>query len=386
MKLSEMKKILPPYVLLILVFSVSACKVIIPNYTTVEGLSKLKPGMDKTEALSTLQNVYPHDIYNGEGVGCEVHEYRYKHPYQVVENKLRPLREGLRGNPEKWLRGNTAFVVYQDGKLSTVHTHEKDYLATLLVSIKEIELACNPPVYGCKDPESLNFNPVATEDDGDCVYCPCGTEKNMAYNPDKPESSCNIPCLQVCPCPEDAESNPGYDPTKPISSCNPLCIQYPEPIIIGEEESKCGPCEIVDAIANSNGAKFNVNLNLDGYLDDGLTDYDMEKSWFYKEKGRFGRIRKRSGRRKLHKSGIREPNAVRNQWVSKSLLRTLDTDNNGILTQKEISSNIAYINRNKSEIQKRIGQPGINGVDENGDGKISVTEISKLIDIFFEQD
>ena len=98
-----MKNTINLFILVVLAVSIAGCKVIIPNYTTVEGLSSLKPGMDKTEVLSTLQNVYPHDIYNGEGIGCEVHEYSYKHLYQRVDYRDQPLREGLRGNPQNGL-------------------------------------------------------------------------------------------------------------------------------------------------------------------------------------------------------------------------------------------------------------------------------------------
>ncbi len=381
-----MKNTINLFILVVLAVSITGCKVIIPNYTTVEGLSSLKPGMDKTEVLSTLQNVYPHDIYNGEGVGCEVHEYRYKHLYQRVDYRDQPLREGLRGNPQKWLRGNKAYVVYQDGKLATVHTNEKDYLATLLVSVDDIALACDPPVYGCMDPTSLNYNSFATVDDGTCDYCPCGTEKNPDYDPEQPESNCNIPCLEACPCPAGAETNPAYDPTKPISSCNPLCIMPSGPIIVGADEPECGPCEIVDAIAQSNGAKFNVNLDLNGYLDDDIEEFDQESSWFYRDRGRVGRIWKARDRTRLRKSEGRYESGSGKQWISKSLLRALDTDRNGVLTQKEISGNITYINNNRSEIQKGLGGTTISGIDLDGNGKISVEELTRVIDQFFEQD
>ena len=383
-RLFQMKNTINLYVLLLLAFAMGSCKVTIPNYTTVEGLSTLSPGMDKTEVLAALRNVYPHDIYNGEGIGCEVHEYSYKHLYQRVDYRDQPLREGLRGNPQKWLRGNKAYVVYQDGKLATVHTNEKDYLATLLVSVEEIGLACDPPTYGCMDPTSINFNPEATEDDGSCEYCPCGYERNLDFDYNKPESECNMPCLSVCPCPEGSEPNPSYDPTLPISNCNPLCITTQEPIIVGEE-AKCGPCEIVNIIANSEGADFKVNLDLNGYLDDDIEEYDVERSWRYKERGCFGRIWKRADRKRIRKSDRNGVNS-NSAWVSKSLLRALDADGNGVLTQQEITGNISYINNNRTEIQKGLGGATASGIDTDGDGKISVKELSRLIDKFFEQD
>jgi len=43
------------------------------------------------------------------------------------------------------------------------------YLRDTTVNI----LPCAPPVYGCMDPNALNFDPLATIDDGSCTYPPC---------------------------------------------------------------------------------------------------------------------------------------------------------------------------------------------------------------------
>ena len=43
------------------------------------------------------------------------------------------------------------------------------YLRDTTVNI----LPCAPPVYGCMDPNALNYDPLATIDDGSCTYPPC---------------------------------------------------------------------------------------------------------------------------------------------------------------------------------------------------------------------
>ena len=42
-----------------------------------------------------------------------------------------------------------------------------------LVNLGINQAGCNPEVYGCTDPQALNYNPDATIDDGSCEYTPC---------------------------------------------------------------------------------------------------------------------------------------------------------------------------------------------------------------------
>ena len=118
---------------------------------------------------------------------------------------------------------------------------------------------------------------------------------------------------------------------------------------------------------------------------DYIEEYDVERSWRYKERGCFGRIWKRADRKIIRKSDRNGMNS-NSVWVSKSLLRALDADGNGVLTQQEITGNISYINNNRTEIQKGLGGATARGIDTDGDGKISVKELSRIIDNFFEQD
>jgi len=288
------------------------CKVTVPNATTVEGLGSLEPGMAKSEVLLTLKGVYPHDIYNGEGVGCEVHEYRYKHPYQVVERADRQLRNGLRGNPRKFLRTGKAYAIYRDGALETVFTEkEKDYIPYLLASKKEIELRCDPPIPGCKDSESINFNPLATVDDGSCVFCPCGYLKNFAFKADRPISECNQPCIKddsrCKTCPSGQRPNPDYDRYRPDSDCNKACIpcagpceSMPDSILA----RTCGPCELIEAMSASEGAS--INLNIDMY-DDGISNFKNQTAG---DKSEPKRIKPRTSKTKASARSIRKKKAT----------------------------------------------------------------------------
>jgi hypothetical protein len=331
----------------------SSCKVIIPNYTTVENLQKLKPGMVKEDVLTALNNVYPHDIYNGECDGCEVHEYKYKHPYQLVNQKELPYKEGLRGNELKYLKGGNAYIVYKDCKLETVHSGEKDALALLLVAKATIKDACDPPppiIIGCTDPESINYNPKATEDDGKCEYCPCGSIKNPNFNPKRQISSCNAVCI---------------DTTKEKT---PQAIQ-----------EDCGPCDIINTLSTSNAdlnVDFDLNSFFERYYNRPFKSYDkvnhgIQQSSF----------------------NAKEIKSMQKYWYR--LLKQMNKyQEDGIFSEPEQLKNIEILNSNRDKLIPEEGKVLWEYIDKNNNGKVEVPEIStisldeltKIIDKFFQQD
>ncbi len=77
------------------------------------------------------------------------------------------------------------------------------------------------------DPSSLIYNPDATEDDGSGKYCDCGSISNPNYNPKRPLSDCNQPCLKL-----EKESS-------------------------GSEGDDCSLCDMIKA-----GEKVNLNINM----------------------------------------------------------------------------------------------------------------------------
>jgi len=336
----------------IIVTLVTSCKVIIPNYTNVENLGKLKPGMVKEEVLTALENVYPHDIYNGECDGCEVHEYKYKHPYQLVNQKELPFKEGLRGNELKYLKGGNAYVVYKDCKLETVHTGDKDVLALLLVARLNIKEACDPPppvIAGCTDPESINYNPKATVDDGQCEYCPCGTIKN-----------------------------PNYNPKRPISSCNAICLDTTK-VIAPVDQEDCGPCDLINTLSTSN-----ANLYVDFDLNDFFYNYYNRPFKSY-DKVNHGIIKA--------STDTKEFKTAEKYWFR--LLKEMNKyQGDGVFSENEQMKNLEMLNANKDKFIPEEDRLLWDYIDKNNNGKVEVPEIStvslneltKIIDRFFQQD
>jgi hypothetical protein len=207
------------------VLLMNSCSVTIPQYTTVDNLTKLNPGMTKQQTIATLDNLYPFDIMNGGSDVCEIHVYKYKHPKQENKNKTGD-RATLRGGLEKFVDEGDAYVVYKNGAIYSVITDAgKVDFGSLMANMQEISNSCMD-IKGCTDPYSLNYNEYATIDDGNCKYCDCGYMRNPNYNPDRPKSDCNQECIPV------------------------------------EDEDGCGACDLID-LAKQGKANVTLNLNMD---------------------------------------------------------------------------------------------------------------------------
>ncbi|MBU0763465.1 MAG: hypothetical protein KJ607_01380, partial [Bacteroidetes bacterium] len=74
----------------------AGCKtVVIPNYTSVSKLSRLNPGMSKSQVLTNLDQVYPHNILFYDSSGCEVHQYLYKKMLKLTPSADITTESGL---------------------------------------------------------------------------------------------------------------------------------------------------------------------------------------------------------------------------------------------------------------------------------------------------
>lgn len=212
---------------LVLLFAASCKSSYVAQHVSTEQLTSIEPGMNKDQALSVFSGIYPFDIMMGTDAGCEVHVYKYYKPSRKVIRFNVQREEYLNTGRKIYEKSAEALVYYQDGKVVLVSTEgNKGKYTNVMDKRAEDVKACSGPVKGCMDPTSLTYNPDASEDDGSCKYCDCGSIANPNYNPKRPLSDCNQPCLKL-----EQESN--------------------------SDEDDCSLCDMIKA-----GEKVNLNINM----------------------------------------------------------------------------------------------------------------------------
>jgi hypothetical protein len=234
--------------IVLIVIGLSACKgkkSVLPTlptmHVTTEQLGKLEIGMNKDQALSNFAGIYPYEILSGTEEGCEIHVYKYWKPKRKVILKNAQLESYLNTGVRYFVNEADAHVFYKDGKIVLVSTEGNKGKFDKVHDVRADDLkACAGPVKGCTDPSSLSYNPDATQDDGSCQYCECGMTRNPDYNPNRPKSDCNQPCVEM-----DEYGNP---------------LKW-----AGKGHTKDGEdCSLCDLIKGGENINLNINVVPDG--------------------------------------------------------------------------------------------------------------------------
>ena len=133
------------------------------------------------------------------------------------------------------------------------------------IIILDIADACNVDVLGCTDSSALNYNPLATVDDGSCIAVVegCMDPSAFNYNPlaTVDDGSCEA-VLEGCTDPEAAN----YNPNANVDDGSCVCIDLDNDGICDNED----PCvdQDGDGICDPNDACPLEAEDYDGYLDE----------------------------------------------------------------------------------------------------------------------
>ena len=243
--------------IVLLVIGLGSCKVkkpMLPTlHVTTEQLTKVEIGMSKDQTLANFAGIYPYDILMGTDEGCEVHLYKYWKPKRKIIRRNSQLESYLNTGRRFFVNEADAHIFYKDGKVALVTTQGNKGKFIKVEEVRAEDLkACAGPVKGCTDPSSLSFNPDATQDDGSCQYCECGLTRNPDYNPNRPKSDCNQPCVEM-----DEYGNP-IKWTKKGNS---------------EDGEDCSLCDLIKG-----GEKVNLNINVNSEESFGRSGRNDSKS------------------------------------------------------------------------------------------------------------
>ena len=216
----------------------------VPNFVSSKELAALTIGTSKAQVKINLGNTSPYDILAGWSQDCEVHQYKYKKSSHKLRKKEETLESGLSSGKLQYDKPEDAYLVYKNGKLSTLITDAgKKGLETLMDDVVGVKNACSEKgLAGCMDPESINYNKDAVVSDGNCEYCPCDFVKNPNYDKNKPAASCqtnNLKCIPI--------KKPGDNAVKKLVEV--------------EKKKECTDCDIIERIASNPNAKINVNFS-----------------------------------------------------------------------------------------------------------------------------
>jgi hypothetical protein len=247
------------YLIIALVLFFASCKTyVIPFHLTTDKISKIKPGMDKTKVLENF-GIYPSEIFIGWDNGCEIHQYFYWKDGRELRKSLVPKPKGLKAGDQVFFKNSDKklYVFYRNEKVELVITEDglKNYKEIKSQFLSDsILCAGESEIYGCMDPQSLNYNPDATDDNGSCKYCECGFTQNPNYNPKRPTSECNSPCIKI----QDKQVN------------------APQP-------KKCDLCDLVANAKNGDKINLNVNVSMDngGNVNAPVVSESKHTSWVF---------------------------------------------------------------------------------------------------------
>lgn len=229
----------------------------VPNFVSSKELAALTIGTSKAQVKINLGNTSPYDILAGWSQDCEVHQYKYKKSSHKLRKKEETLESGLSSGKLQYDKPEDAYLVYKNGKLSTLITDAgKKDLESLMDDVVGVKNACSEKgLAGCMDPESINYNKDAVISDGNCEYCPCDFEKNPNYDKNKPAASCqtnNLKCIPVKKPGDNGVKKSGDNAVKKSSGDNSVNES--------DKKKECTDCDIIEKIASNPNANITINL------------------------------------------------------------------------------------------------------------------------------
>jgi hypothetical protein len=134
--------------LIIVAFSFTAvAQESIPEYTTIDKLYKVTPGMTEKE-VTLIVGIPPYDVYHDVANNCKVLVWYYRHKQHTIPSSKEDTRESLSGGGVTYVNTEKVYMTFSenDKKLIYYFTDQgKSRSISLIAAGRELQEICNNP-------------------------------------------------------------------------------------------------------------------------------------------------------------------------------------------------------------------------------------------------
>lgn len=119
----------------------------IPEYTTIDKLYKVSPGMTETEVTSIL-GIPPYDVYHDVANNCKVLVWYYRHKQHAIPSSQEDTRASLAGGTTIYVNTEKIYMTFSenDKKLINYFTDQgKERSLSLIAAGRELQKICDKP-------------------------------------------------------------------------------------------------------------------------------------------------------------------------------------------------------------------------------------------------
>jgi hypothetical protein len=119
----------------------------IPEYTTIDKLYKVSPGMTEKE-VTDIVGIPPYDIYHDVENNCKVLVWNYRHKQHTIPSSHEDTRESLSGGKTTYINTEKVYMTFSenDKKLVNYFTDQgKKRSVSLIAAGRELQEICNNP-------------------------------------------------------------------------------------------------------------------------------------------------------------------------------------------------------------------------------------------------
>ncbi|MBC8266015.1 MAG: hypothetical protein H8E84_03525 [Flavobacteriales bacterium] len=119
----------------------------IPEYTTIDKLYKISPGMTEKEVTEII-GIPPYDLYHDVANNCKVLVWYYRHKQHSIPSSHEDTRESLNGGKVTYVNTEKVYMTFSenDKKLINYFTDQgKERSVSLIAAGRELQEICNNP-------------------------------------------------------------------------------------------------------------------------------------------------------------------------------------------------------------------------------------------------